>query len=1466
MMITIHGLPPNVKYHDLKAVIKQECNVTDFILDNLLPEGNGLKKVRMGLANDSEGNHLIKILDGYNFSGYILQVTTIGKSASIQSEQQNAFPDYSRVDPWNNQAQWNSAQQQQQNQHNYQQINSYAPSNVGNQPPRTQYDQRISILDRIGPPSQGFSVTPKTSPPHTVSQVSSQPSRGGYLRSVELVDTSHVPQRQDNFVGTHNRPTTINKDNFRGRQYNTPTEQNLGHYQQQSWGPQVPKQDLLPKNPRTAYDTPSQDKRAPIKDAIKDMSFKEKHQFQGRALEISSQERIDSTRRNIPSSDIHMSHPRRFSPPERRVSPNARRTSPERPGRPSSPSYRPVIPDSQYRPFQESQSYRASSPSNRQIVQSGRRVSPGRRMSPTAQRISPFGRSISMQGRPVSPSRRRISPGRKMSPTGRGRARHVSPMRKEAMDERNISGRREDMRRTSPKRPVQERYSPARNFNDTRLAKQVRPAYDSALDSKQATYSGGFRQNENVRYANKGREERADPWTNRVGEHNKSHAEDRRDMGRMAKFELPRSIEHSRVMEDEVKRSSSRNRESRSPRRERSPIRDRFKRHSPSPRSPRRSWALEKRRSPEDAEVPPPPIWPGQDHSAIKDIREKRKPYPAQAQASRGPTWDMNKYEPTLNERREIRTTADDRRVFERPSIQVRKDLEKWKPIGNDSPKLSPPRYKPEENERALRRRDIEIRHQDHRMQDNERKIRPDRKEFEEPRRDDERHYKSAFTDASEFSKIKEELTRRIEKKSEILKKQEELQKEIEDVYKRAADFTKKAEYRKGDRRHDGYKEQRSRDDLDPKEFDLPTLTRLKEERRERYYEREDTRPESRDKISRHEDSRADDASEKRNKACESITDKILEKFGGMLPKDILLRVQKEMKVAVRKILNRMFGDEDVSFIEMIIKFNSKHSTKDEEDIYDRVLASFSYQFKNIKRPAKDEPSEIAAKIPKMSPISNVEKDVEATPSYQLQNWHYNYGTQQVGQIPTAAFIAPQYMFPYPTFFPGYAEVPQSVKMEIKSESEGYALFLCKDDFQPINGYEADLLKNYIINQIGQVSQNGQGWSPDCTLKGLQSPFRYEVLTRDTASRDWLLGVDFSKLMGFKVLVYSKEELWYERAAIWLPGHSRCRIEPLEKLKLQNKCLKSINIGTWKVVKKIVTARGTRIYVDMPPSSARALENHKMMLSYELQKVSVFLKAVAVDKDAFDAGLKDCSFNPDAIPQSPMPSLPNSPNAIKFCETGDKPVSLTIARKIKDSIVYHLFKYLQSGGSSRTDFVKHGFTVAGYFGVVPENDESKLWLTSVEFRHINNQPITVVGADDYHSRSIKMFIVLPGEQLCNSALVLERLRVSNQGVKGINFNKWQYRKMEYQKAARQSTYEFEMDLDSIERIEHLKFQLDYVVNGVEKVVYVKSQYPESKLREIIQKYKDENSDKYDVANMELSSGSESGSDEVVCLD
>ncbi|CAF4944626.1 unnamed protein product [Pieris macdunnoughi] len=156
MMITIHGLPTNTKSQDLRAVIIQECKITDFILDNLAPDGNGLKKVRVGLANDSEGNQVMKNLNGYCLSGHILHVTTVGKSGEIQSQQLNNFPtDQTRVNSWNNQLPW-SMQQQQFNQYNYQQMNSY--------PVTSQYDQRTSIYDRIGPHSEDFSITQKCAP------------------------------------------------------------------------------------------------------------------------------------------------------------------------------------------------------------------------------------------------------------------------------------------------------------------------------------------------------------------------------------------------------------------------------------------------------------------------------------------------------------------------------------------------------------------------------------------------------------------------------------------------------------------------------------------------------------------------------------------------------------------------------------------------------------------------------------------------------------------------------------------------------------------------------------------------------------------------------------------------------------------------------------------------------------------------------------------------------------------------------------------------------------------------------------------------------------------------------------------------------------------------------------------------------------------------------------------------------
>lgn len=61
-------------------LIKQECNFTDFILDNLVLENGGTKKVRIGVSDDREGGYLIKCLDNFRFSGNVLKVLPVGKA------------------------------------------------------------------------------------------------------------------------------------------------------------------------------------------------------------------------------------------------------------------------------------------------------------------------------------------------------------------------------------------------------------------------------------------------------------------------------------------------------------------------------------------------------------------------------------------------------------------------------------------------------------------------------------------------------------------------------------------------------------------------------------------------------------------------------------------------------------------------------------------------------------------------------------------------------------------------------------------------------------------------------------------------------------------------------------------------------------------------------------------------------------------------------------------------------------------------------------------------------------------------------------------------------------------------------------------------------------------------------------------------------------------------------------------
>ncbi|GBP25668.1 hypothetical protein EVAR_12145_1 [Eumeta japonica] len=69
----------HVKYQELKALIKQKCNISQFILDNLVSEEDGTKKVRIGVADENEGSILFRNLDGYSMNGYRLRVNQSGR-------------------------------------------------------------------------------------------------------------------------------------------------------------------------------------------------------------------------------------------------------------------------------------------------------------------------------------------------------------------------------------------------------------------------------------------------------------------------------------------------------------------------------------------------------------------------------------------------------------------------------------------------------------------------------------------------------------------------------------------------------------------------------------------------------------------------------------------------------------------------------------------------------------------------------------------------------------------------------------------------------------------------------------------------------------------------------------------------------------------------------------------------------------------------------------------------------------------------------------------------------------------------------------------------------------------------------------------------------------------------------------------------------------------------------------------
>uniref|UniRef100_A0A2A4JRP1 DUF4780 domain-containing protein n=1 Tax=Heliothis virescens TaxID=7102 RepID=A0A2A4JRP1_HELVI len=1585
MMITIHGFPAKTKYQDVKILVKQECNITDFILDNLVNDKDGTKKVRIGLTDNSEGYRLMKCLDGYRMAGnFVLKAVPVGKAAATlsqpapfeaqptyQNQPRNDYSNAPRTDyirpandysdqgphggphshggpqahggphvptgphssgshgprpshiqstshgsghqggmdpmgrpsPWastgSNSNQWSSnapvATQVPQSSFGF---NSSQPVNPGfghQHQGHPRPDIRPSF-NQGRAPEQGYGFPAKSNIPEVPSrQVESRSA----LRSIETVDTSVTnPPIHSRYPAS--QPYQDKPDNFQGPtqfNINNPGGQSGSHSGSHS-GPGG-HQSQYPQTAPSPWESQSQ----PPKSFSKPSPSPYEKQYEDRKYPQPEREVKIQPFKPDPQDRTYKDYEkRRFSPrrsPHRRVTPD-RRPSPT--GRRGSPPLRRM------------------SPSGRRVSPSGRRVSPhARKFSPPVKRVSPDRRIPGHHPgmRRESPPHKRLSPGRRL----------VSPPRRPSPGRRDSPSR---MNRYSPEHHHSEKLD---KYGQEKL-KQVRPAYEPTVHaSNQAMYSGGYRQEPRDQYPMQGMrqaEPRASAWQREREDPAgpmKKQDDDRREMSRM-------QIGRERIPESGVdaKRTLTPQRKSRSPvRRDRSPLRDRYKRNSPSPRSshsPRRSWALEKRRSPEIRDAPPPPSWPGQNVRDNDYPRTSRPNFPERDQSEntkRVPVWERP-FEKDEDPRAR-RPDTSERRQFSDEKIRPAKDIQI--PVRQPAPHIQGDRIVQREPKFTSREEYEDERRDSYRRREPSPERKQVREDYEPPRRARE-HEERPHPD--EYHRRREPSPRHESRKEEPMSSN--IDKDFEDIYKKALMFRKKAEElrRLGSKRRDEFdmEEERSRSHHGEREREDASRPQRYEERH-RFREEEMHRPREREDRPRHEE-RPDDMQRrqdyrprddyskqadrdrervedrhkrftlsptirvKREKAIEEICNKILERHENFrqLKGEQRNRVLEELKLSIARIVFDMFGNNDVSFIEIIIKYQAKFNMKDEEKILQDVVASLPSQFRIIKREAP-EMSEVPAKIAKRSPSPNLKPEPVPRPRLAESRWNMNIVPPEVVSLPMLGLqqqfqpslnpaIVPM-MVPAPFMNP-YDNLPQNPVFaapepsvfqqqmqqqppEPTSQEDNYKLYLCKDDFDQISVIQADLLKDFLISQMFKETEVSQGWAPDLTLKGLQNSHRYEILTKDESTHDWIINLDFSQFKPFNVIVYTKEELWYERAAVWLPGHSRSRnIEPLEKLKLQNKRLEGVNVSKWKFVKKIVTNKGTRLYVDMPASSARALEKNKMMLSYELQKVNVFLKAVAVDKDAFDAGLKEPSVVniaeiSAAIQNSPMPSLTYDPSLVKITLKGCKSLTLMQARKIKEVLIYHLFRYHQQDGTSRTDFMKYGFFPPNCFGVVPQNPESKKWLLSQHLGKVNRQAIVVLGGEDENTRFFKMTVVVPNEYQINPAIVAERLKQSNQGVKGINFNIWKATKVIPDR--KKAKLEVNIDLESLETLSKMKYQLDYVGHeNTSHTVYFRSEYSQSRLEDLINKCKAEMEDSYDIANMDLDSDSDD--DKVICLD
>ncbi|XP_068624398.1 general transcriptional corepressor trfA-like isoform X2 [Battus philenor] len=77
MLLIIHNLPTTVRYSEVKALVKEKCNLEEIILDKLVYESNDSRKVTIGLSDDNDALIVYKELDGYIYMGQKLYIEDV---------------------------------------------------------------------------------------------------------------------------------------------------------------------------------------------------------------------------------------------------------------------------------------------------------------------------------------------------------------------------------------------------------------------------------------------------------------------------------------------------------------------------------------------------------------------------------------------------------------------------------------------------------------------------------------------------------------------------------------------------------------------------------------------------------------------------------------------------------------------------------------------------------------------------------------------------------------------------------------------------------------------------------------------------------------------------------------------------------------------------------------------------------------------------------------------------------------------------------------------------------------------------------------------------------------------------------------------------------------------------------------------------------------------------------------------